>query len=446
MNGTVNRLDFAIHRCEELISLPSEPAAHQDTRWETWLREDILPAIEGHLHRPSFQRRARWPLETLRPEADTPERQTIEQFQSRLKSLAEVLMDAILSDSPGESSAALAAAPEGPARGSSIGPATSLIDCNTRRRLEEPTLLQFGVHQVQQMASDPVPQLVETNNYFLPRLGLLETLQTQNRPQGAISIVSEPHLLPIGNHVVRRLLHEAQWRSSVLIAVRTQVLREFGDQIPEQSSLSEVLCREWNEFEQVSRRLQQMFHPSEDMALTEGCIACAQLYAAVHPSPNLVWLGLPDHAVASGIAGLRNRLWRCLGPALGRRVVIHLEALKRVSLTANSALEEAIATGGLVINQRTETAFWRGEQISALTPAQFRVLVALGRTALHHRLCGFQDVFDDANVGNSNLSTTLGRLKNQVPEDLREFILPGPRGSSTYRLTLPPEQIHLLSR
>lgn len=440
MDGTVNRLDFAIHRCEELISLPSEPAAHPNTRWETWLREDVLPAIESHLLRPSFQRRARWPLETLRPEANTPERQTIEQFQSRLKSLAEVLAEGIHSTSLQDRRrqqlrlVSAASSPGASAR-------TSLPrDFTLRGRLEDPSLFDTQLHQVLFAASSAVPQLINLSDYLLPKSGLFEILDIQNPSAGNAFVVSNPDSLPIGNHLVRRLLREVRLRSCAIDVVRTRVQQELSAWSLHQTQIDHV----WREFDQTYQRLLQMFHPSDEFALIESCVACTQLYSFIHPSPDLTWLGLPEPLIASGVTGLTKRFQRYWGSEICHRIVTYLSILKRLPATAETALEEAIATGGLVINQRARTVFWRGREI-ALTAILFDFLVALGVSALQHRDIGAQDVSTGKIVLDSAMSSRWNRLKNRLPLDLRTLVIPG-MDRATYRFMLPAEQVHLIRR
>lgn len=440
----MNHLDFAIHRYEELVSLSGEQVARQDIGWEDWLRDDVLPAIETSLLRPRFQDRARWPLETLRPDAETPERRTIEQFQSQLKSLAEVLTEVIRNAPPADPSQQLAEVSVGPDLQAAIGTMPALDD-RTRRRLEEPALFEMGVHQVLRMATDPPPQLIDPSNYLLPRPGLLEILDLQNPSAGNAPIVFDSDLLPIGNHLIRRLLKEVRSRYSVLLAVRIRILQELDGQAFERTESGRQLDHAWMEFDQLHQRLQQTFHPSDEMALTESCIACTQLYAAVHPSPDLTWLGLPEPLIASGIAGLNQCLQRYWGPEIRHRIVTHLDNLRRLPTTAGTALEEAIATGGLVINQRAGTAFWRGQEIEGLTPAPYRFLVALGRAARQHRAMGARDISDEEVVSDSVMSTRWNRLKNRLPTELRSLVIPG-TDRGTYRMTLPADQIHLIGR
>ena len=136
------------------------------------------------------------------------------------------------------------------------------------------------------------------------------------------------------------------------------------------------------EFDQTCQRLQQMFHPSDELALIESCVACTQLHAAIHPSPGLTWLGFPEPTIAPGIVGLKQRLQRYRGLEIRYRIVTHLETLRRLPVTAKTALEEAIVSGGLVINQQERTAYWRTEAINGITQGEFRFLVALGRADL----------------------------------------------------------------
>jgi hypothetical protein len=108
-------------------------------------------------------------------------------------------------------------------------------------------------------------------------------------------------------------------------------------------------------------------------------------------------------------------------------------------------MDEAVATGGLVLADVPRSAHWQTEPIAAnwdRFDRSWQLLWMLATRAQLQAAVEVRDVYDNDAVTDSALSTLVGRLKNMLPPTLRRLICP--TGQHSYRLHLAREQIHLL--
>ncbi len=123
-----------------------------------------------------------------------------------------------------------------------------------------------------------------------------------------------------------------------------------------------------------------------------------------------------------------------LAAALGELKLLFPEGSER------TAIEEAIASGGLVINENDHTVYWKGERIiEKMKGREWQLLISLAKKAMQHAAAGVTDVFNEP-VQDTAMSTTWGRLKPKLPATLRKLVNPGlDRG--TYFLDLEPNEV-----
>jgi hypothetical protein len=138
--------------------------------------------------------------------------------------------------------------------------------------------------------------------------------------------------------------------------------------------------------------------------------------------------------------------WRrsfSVAAALGQVPQLYGDALPN-----QSALDEAVAKGGLVLREEPPTLYWKGRVHGAnwlkhRMPWQF--LWRLAEKAKRGHSFEDRDLYGDRLVSFSTFPTVFNRLKKLVPPTLFKEIVPGemPR---TYRLRLDPGQIYLEKR
>ena len=106
-------------------------------------------------------------------------------------------------------------------------------------------------------------------------------------------------------------------------------------------------------------------------------------------------------------------------------------------------MDEAVSSGGLVIVEERQQAYWEGRPIGDLTSTSWRFLKALAQKARFQAAVDAHDVFADA-VTDSAMSTAWGRLKKTLPTSLSRLVEPG-RAKGAYRLKLDAHRIHFIS-
>jgi hypothetical protein len=194
--------------------------------------------------------------------------------------------------------------------------------------------------------------------------------------------------------------------------------------------------------------VKKRFQTGIENRLRDSCIILTQVYAAFDPSPTLSWLDVSADASESGVGALRHRITHFQNGEMFERIAAAVGDLRRLyvgKLLEQQAIDEAIATGGLVIDNSSYTAFWEKGQIEAdwrRYLAAWKFLIELAKKASLQGFVGESDLYGDDVVSKSTMGTNAERLKGLLPASLRKHVLPGPE-RRTYRLDLPRQQIHL---
>jgi hypothetical protein len=177
-------------------------------------------------------------------------------------------------------------------------------------------------------------------------------------------------------------------------------------------------------------------------------VTLTQAHAAFHPAPALDWLNLPGPVVEHGRQTFRHRLTNVRSPELVERVAAALTTLGRLYAgepPGQTALDEAIASGGLVLTENPPAAYWDGTQIPtnwSRHRKSWRRLLALARRARVGAAVEELDIYDEV-PAESAMPTLFARLRALVPASLHREIRPGSRPRS-YRLTLPSNRVHII--
>jgi hypothetical protein len=175
-----------------------------------------------------------------------------------------------------------------------------------------------------------------------------------------------------------------------------------------------------------------------------------QVYADFHPSPDLTWLGLRDWIISSGKGLLRDRVLNQRIPATVERIAVALQDLQYLYPAASpekSAVDEAVASGGLVLTESPRAVYWDTKPIPAdweRFDQPWKLLWALASKAHLRAAVEVRDVYGVEPVTDSALSTLVGRLKKFLPPGLWKFIEPTRQRS--YRLCLDRARVHLYKK
>ncbi len=324
---------------------------------------------------------------------------------------------------------------------------------------------------MQQIARRPWIDLVCADDYFSPSRGLNFQVKQVRREEGDTIVEPDPargarstHLVirptpgefvvgfnpelhPVGDFVTRSMLRRVEvWLSSLsdFRQLCHQALRHVKRGYPAQVDAEATA---WNDLENRVAELRRVCTTAPAASLRDSCIILTQVYTAFHPAPALTWLGLPESVVTTGIWLLRHRI-------ISER---HLESVERIATAVRdlrhlypegepeeSALDEAVATGGLVLAGLPRSAHWETKRIPAdwdRFDKPWLLLWKLATKARLHAGVEVKDVYGYDAVTDSALSTLVYRLKQILPATLWRLIRP--TGQRSYRLHLAREQIHL---
>jgi hypothetical protein len=203
----------------------------------------------------------------------------------------------------------------------------------------------------------------------------------------------------------------------------------------------------WSELETNIQSLRAACQTGRSAQLRDSCVILLQVYAAFHPAPDCRWLALSESARSRGIVTLRHRLTHSRNAEMPERVATALGNLRQLyegETPQSAAIEEAIASEGLVVIEDPPKVFWQGAAIEAeweKHPSCWKLLFALASKGGSVGAC---DVFDKM-VAVSTLPVTINRLRRYLPASLHKRIVPGAVPGS-YRLDLERRRISIFAR
>jgi hypothetical protein len=251
-------------------------------------------------------------------------------------------------------------------------------------------------------------------------------------------------LHPVGDFVARCMWERIDTLMKILADFRSNLLRAAARS---KGKLRAGEQSAWEELASKSTALRDSCTSGATAQVRDSCVILTQVYAAFDPSPQVDWLGLPSWVVERR-RNLRGACSSWSGPELFDRVALSLNDLGGLyqGQPGQSAIDEAIAKGGLVIETETFKAFWRAKPITPKLewrsqPRNWKILCKLAERARAAKAIYWGDVYDEA-VGASTLSTAVGRLRENLPPDLEGQIGPGPK-PATYQLNLPRNEIFI---
>ena len=111
----------------------------------------------------------------------------------------------------------------------------------------------------------------------------------------------------------------------------------------------------------------------------------------------------------------------------------------------SSEIDEAIAQCRLVIVEESRRVWWdQHEFLIQLSPNDFKTLLLLSKGASGQRVVSESDVYSEP-ASQSRWPTMIARLKERLPDQLAYAIIKG-KVPRTYRLDVPGEQVHVVTR
>lgn len=444
MTANVDWLAFLTRRFHQMVPQPNgswDPVRVRHLR--CWLKDDVAPVLAEYSQRPRFRRQALWPIATLRPGVETAERALVDRVDAGLVGHAQALRTIAR---PFQVQGQL----ESASLKDVVTEDSDLVEGGNspveNRPRESANQLAVLLGQLEAIADRFWSDLVCVEDYFEPLGGWME--RNGARRQAAEFVVSiNPELHRGGDFVSRCLCRRVEVLGEILADVRRtcwQVCQRLGGR---SSAAWDKVDKDAQELTALIGQLRQACLGGDRQPLRDACVLLTQAHAALAPAADLSWLGLPDKVVGRGAMVMGHRLIMSCDPELLERLVVSLSQLPGLYAGVDapqSAREEAIARGGLVLVRSEQHVFWQGSLINvqwtnyrALWPF-LQQLVEKGRRGATVEQ---RDLYQHS-VAESTLGTSLMRLKKLLPASLWKHIVAtkDPRG---YRLDIDRQHIHL---
>jgi hypothetical protein len=448
----MDRIESAVRRYGRIVSNAKEgenPLSKGQIReLRDWFQDDVVQLLSGFITRMKFQETASWSLRAFRPGADTDARRQVDAVAKALTRHACLLRTALKSKKVSDALEKFAPPLYFDDSDVEISAAGTKTISHSRR---ETPRLPFMTAQIGGIAEPFWTDLVSLADYLEPTSGWLERVPSSpNITAGEFVVSLNPELHGIGDFVVRCLFRRVGVNLAILKDYDRTVLtctNSIGGKTPSVVlKLPEDYCR----LQEAVQQLHAVCSQDPEAELRDSMVILTQVYTALHPSPDVGWLGLDDRILSHGRTNLNYRLLNPRDLELADRVSAALLDLKRLYANeppGQSELEEAVAKGGLVLAMSSQTVFWNGAALSVdwtKYSQRWKLLAELVRKGRIGADVEDHHIYTDGSSG-SAMGTLFGRLKSLLPPDLRKNIVPG-RSPRSYRLELDAEQITVLDR
>ncbi len=446
---TVDRIELAERRYRQIVPEPVRNWAEMPVReLGIWLKDYVAPLVGEYTARPRFRDATCWSLHEFRAGADTPARRQVDATAAALTRHARLLRAALRSRrvvaAVGESLLPLRFVDqELVVTGSGARPIS--------RTVREVDQLPVMIAQIEAIARPFWRDLVDPADYLEPRgAWLLREEPSEHVTAGEFVVSLNSELHAIGDFISRCLFRRVEVLAEILAGADRAVLAcvpALGRAAPK--SVSGV-AGDRERLQETIRQLHTICRPDGDAAVRDSCVILAQVYATFHPAPDVGWLGLPDDVLEAGRLTLRHRFTNIRNPELTELVAAALSDLRRLYAnepSGQSALEEAVARGGLVLTTSPRAAYWEKEPLAidwANNDRPWEMLLALARKGRLGAGVEERDLFPD-DASPSAMPTLFGRLKRLLPAELWKHIIPGIKLRS-YCLKLESAQIVVIGK
>ena len=446
---TMDRIELAERRYRQIVPEPVQNWAEMPVReLGIWLKDEVAPLVGEYTARPRFRDAACWSLHGFRDGADTPIRRQVDATAAALTRHARLLRAVLRSRrvvaAVGESLLPLRLVDhELVVTGSGARPIS--------RTVREVDQLPVMSAQIEAIARPFWRDLVDPADYLEPRgAWLLRDEPSEHVTAGEFVVSLNPELHAIGDFISRCLFRRVEVLAEILERADRAVMACIPALARAAPKCVSELVRDRDQLQETIRQLHTICRPDDEAVVRDSCVILAQVYAAFHPAPDVEWLGLPDDVIEVGRHTLRHRFTNARNPELTERVAAALGDLRRLYVNeppGQSALEEAVARGGLVLTMSPCAAYWAKKLLAinwANNDRPWKMLVALARKGRLGAAVEERDLCP-AGASFSTMPNLCARLKKLLPAELRKQILPGDEPRS-YRLKLESAQIVVIDK
>jgi len=439
----MDRREFAIRQYAELAPKRTVPwTKHSLRQLRHWLEDDVCAAAQPYLSRPAFQEQAAWSLRSLAPGAQGPERSLVEAVDASLVASAKNLL---------RIGASRRMPPGVTANKSKRHVSREVAVCGSdgthvlEREYAEHDEFEFQRSQVESVSKHFWDDLVSPFDYFGPYRAF--RFQDRDEPQWGNFIPSLNRMLhPVGDFVLRCMFERIDTLMKMLADFRFNLLGAPAAAARSKGKLRDDERSAWEELVSTAEALRGSCTSTATAQVRDSCVILTQISVAFDPGLKVDWLGHPPWIVERG-RSIKGACSSWSGPEIFDRVAVSLNdlgGLYQGQSPRQSAIDEAVAKGGLVIENGTCTAYWKGK---AITPKKewkshrrlWTILSKLAESARAGKAISAADVYENE-VGDSTLSMAVGRLRENLPPDLEKLIVSG-RKPGTYQLDLSRNEV-----
>lgn len=421
----------------------------------TWLDDDVCTAVEDYWHRPTFREQAAWSLRTLTAGAATEGRRVVETVDRALVEYAKSLLQLATNQGAAERSQEL----DPPIRSRiervvKLPADRDLMNFDQRCGLDHVTLRTL----VAEIAARFWRDLVSCDDFMWPTANWIqdscdEVMQQTTPSTQELRRIQYldffpsfvPKLHMVGDFVGRCMVRRIQ--------VLTENLRSFHQRCTNAvKDLVESECPALLEIDEARTKLKEhtdrliSFFRGEASRIRDSCVILSQVFITFRDDADWRWLGLSDLHIAKGRCAIRGQLELLRTGELFDRVhaaLSDLHELYKNCSPAQSAIEEAIASEGLVLIAAKQQLFWKKELVKVdwkRNTAKWNFIWHLAKKAQLGSHVIDLDVSGEAQ-SSSTLATLFSRCYGSLPDSLMDLIEPGPERGS-YRLNLQRNEIH----
>ena len=440
----MNRLELALRRYQQILPQPVDHIRLPLRDLNVWLTEDVNAVLDENTRRPTFRKHASWPIRALSTGAQSTERGLVDRIDAELVHCGRALLKLA-----GHRLIERAIVENVPKKQVIVGETVQIDDAGIQRLSVEygqSFELEIEQSQIRAIAKRDWTDLVNVNDYFEPQQQWTQDSDGRSiqHAEGIVSL--NPELLPVGNFIVRRLLARVETWFGILKSFRQRCLVALEQVRPDYRKDRTDVESSWSEVLRLHAELERSFRTGPECRLRDACVVSTQIYAAFSPGPDVTWLGLDAAIVDNALPALRARVTGLGNTQMFERIAAAIGSLRQLygdEGPDRSAIEEAIAGGGLVIDETQHEAYWETQRLAEqpVTTA-WKLLVALARKAPFGSDVEMRDVWGDDAITNSAMSTVWSRLKRLLPPTLWPLVRPG-NAPRTYRLQLDADRIQI---
>lgn len=428
------------------------------SRLVEYLTREAVPAIDQLLRLPDFRNFALATLDRFRPESGAPLRPMIDELKDDIRKTGDIilnfaedheeLLEQYMHESVNRWRRAQHSEPAYYGNGNQTTADTVVIEDDAA---ENPTSESRAIDDVRSSLESLRRQCneewVSGDDFFGPVFGIYDESGDQPLRRGEFIIANNPNLSYVGNFVARCLL--------VRCDSAIKVLREVTDEL----RVTFNAARNGTEFPWIAlqervdawaERLRESLLHVEEAKLAEAAMTLVQIHAEfLGKAPSYDWLPIAPSVVQGFRVGLRYALESVRGADAAERINDALQRFRdwfERQPTHAAALAEAIANGGLVIDEDRRRVYWDKHLIPVdwfRYQERWRLLLNLA-IARGAPVVSPQEFYDrDKKNDFGRFAVLKSALNSMLPRSLRQRIIAVP--NEGYRLDLYRGSIHVFS-